>query len=139
VGLRAIDNAGNISALATAAFGIDVTPPVLSVSASPSSLWPPNGNMVPATIFGTITDTLSGVNPTTAAFAVVDEYGTVQPHGPVSLGSGGSYSFTILLQASRNENDLNGRQYTITVSANDYAGNLGSAATIVPVPDDQGH
>jgi hypothetical protein len=95
--------------------------------------------MVPVTIFGTITDSLSGVNPTTAAFAVVDEYGTVQPHGPVSLGSGGSYSFTIMLQASRNENDLNGRQYTITVSANEYAGNLGSAATIVTVPHDQGH
>jgi glycosidase len=139
VGLRAIDNAGNISALATAAFGIDVTPPVVSVSASPSSIWPPNGKMVPVTIFGTITDSLSGVNPATAAFAVVDEYGIVQPHGPVSLGTGGSYSFTIMLQASRNGNDLDGRQYTITVSGRDFAGNLGSAATIVTVPHDQGH
>jgi hypothetical protein len=139
VGLRALDNAGNISALATAAFGIDVTPPVVTVSASPSSLWPPNGQMVSVTVSGTIIDSLSGVNPSTAAFAVVDEYGMVQPSGPVSLGPGGTYSFTVLLQASRNGNDKNGRLYRITVSAKDYAGNPGSAAAIVTVPHDQGH
>jgi hypothetical protein len=139
VGLRAIDNAGNISALATAAFGIDLTPPAVNVAASPSSIWPPNGTMVPVTVSGTITDGLSGVNPSTAAFAVIDEYGTVQPNGPVTLGTGGSYSFSVRLQASRKDTDLNGRQYTITVSASDYAGNAGSAATIVTVPHDQGH
>ncbi len=139
VGLRALDNAGNISALVTAAVNIDLTPPVVSVSASPSSLWPPNGKMVPVTVFGTITDNLSGVDPSTAAFKVVDEYGSVQPSGSVTLGSGGSYSFTISLQASRNGTDKNGRLYTITVSARDLAGNLGSAATTVTVPHDQGN
>ena len=139
VGLRALDNAGNISSLVTAAVNIDLTPPVVSVSANPSSLWPPNGKMVPVTVSGTITDNLSGVDPSTAAFTVVDEYGQIQPSGPVSLGAGGSYSFTVSLQASRNGNDKDGRQYTITVSAEDFAGNLGSAATIVTVPHDQGH
>jgi len=139
VGLRALDNAGNISALATAAVNIDLTPPVVSVSANPSSLWPPNGKMVPVTISGAITDSLSGVDPSTAAFAVVDEYGQVQPSGPVTLGAGGSYSFTISLQASRNGNDKDGRHYTITVSAKDLAGNLGSASKVVTVSHDQGH
>ena len=139
VGLRALDNAGNISALATANFGIDVTPPVVNVSASPSSLWPPNGKTVQVNVSGTITDSLSGVNPSTAAFAVMDEYGSVQPSGPVTLGTGGSYSFKVSLQASRNGNDTDGRQYRINVSANDYAGNLGTAAAIVTVPHDQGH
>ena len=137
MGLRAIDNAGNISALATAAFGIDVTPPVVNVAANPASLRPPNGKMVAVTVSGSISDSLSGVNPGTTAFAVVDEYGSVQPQGPVSLGPGGSYSFKILLQASRNGTDLDGRQYKITVSARDYAGNLGSSATIVTVPHNQ--
>jgi glycosidase len=139
VGLRALDNAGNISRLVTDAFGIDITSPAVSVSASPSSLWPPNGKMVPVTVFGTIMDSLSGVNRSTSAFAVADEYGTVQPSGPVSLGPTGSFSFTVLLQASRNGNDKDGRQYRITVSASDFAGNRGSAATIVTVPHDQGH
>ena len=79
------------------------------------------------------------MNPSTAAFAVIDEYGSVQPQGPVSLGAGGSYSFKILLQASRNDNDQNGRQYKITVSARDYAGNQASSATVVTVPHDQAH
>jgi hypothetical protein len=85
VGLRAIDNAGNISALATSSFGIDVTPPTVNVAANLSSLWPPNGKMVPIIVSGTITDASSGVNPSTAAFVVTDEYGLIQPHGPLTL------------------------------------------------------
>ncbi len=139
VSLRALDNAGNISSLVTLPVNIDLTPPAISVSANPSSLWPPNGRMIPVTVSGTITDNLSGVNPSSAAFAVHDEYGLVQPSGPVTLGSGGSYSFVVSLQASRDGSDQDGRQYTITVSASDLAGNLGSASTIVTVPHDQGH
>jgi glycosidase len=139
VGLRALDNAGNISSMASLAVNIDLTPPAVTVSASPSLLRPPNGRMAPVTVSGTITDNLSGVDPTSAAFAVVDEYGSVQPSGRVSLGPGGSYSFTVSLQASRLDTDKDGRQYTITVSARDLAGNAGSAATTVTVPHDQGH
>jgi len=91
--------------------------------------------MVPVTVFGTITD--SGCTVTTAAYAVKDEYGEVQPSGPITLGSGGSYSFTVLLQASRLGTDLDGRHYTITVRASDNSGNSGSQASGVTVPHDQ--
>jgi len=64
---------------------------------SPATLWPPNGKMVPVTITGTMTDPTSGVNLSTAAYAVTDEYGLVQPSGTVTLGPTGSYSFTIQL------------------------------------------
>jgi hypothetical protein len=137
--LRVLDNAGNISSLVSQPVNIDLTPPAVSVSASPSSIWPPNGKMVPVQVSGTITDNLSGVNPSTAAFAVVDEYGSVHPSGTVTLGPGGSYSFTVSLQASRNGNDRDGRQYMISVSAEDFAGNRGSAATTVSVPHAPGH
>ncbi len=139
VGLRAIDNAGNISSLATANFGIDVTPPVVKVLVNSSTLWPPNGKMVPVVVGGSITDALSGVNPSTASFAVVDEYGQIQPNGPVTLHAGGTFSFTVMLQASRNGDDTDGRHYTINVTAADYAGNTGSASAVVNVPHDQGH
>jgi hypothetical protein len=109
------------------------------VSVNPSTLWPPNGKMVKVTVSGAIRDSLSGVDPSTAAFAVVDEYGSVQPHGPVTLGVGGSYAFTVLLESSRHGNDSDGRHYSITVGANDLAGNPGSAAATVIVPHDQGH
>jgi hypothetical protein len=114
-------------------------PPVVTVSANPTMLWPPNGEMLPVTVSGAITDACSGVNASTAVYSVTDEYGEVQPSGPVTLGAGGSYSFAIPLQASRSGTDKNGRTYTITVSAKDNAGNLGSASTVVTVPHDQGH
>jgi hypothetical protein len=118
---------------------VPTPPPVITVSATPETLWPPNGKMVPVTISGKITDAGSGVDAHTAAYAVADEYGQVQPKGSVTLRPDRSYSFTIQLQASRNGNDKNGRQYIITVSAQDNAGNTGSAATGVTVPHDQGH
>jgi Bacterial Ig-like domain len=130
----ASDKAGN-SASATCRMSIDKSPPALTASASPATLWPPDGKMVPITISGTITDPTSGVS--TATYAVKDEYGSVQPSGSVTLVNG-SYSFTIQLQASRNGNDQDGRQYTITVSVQDKAGNQRSAATGVTVPHDQG-
>ena len=138
VQLRALDNADNISSLVSQSVNIDLTPPKVIVSVSPTTLWPPDGQMVSVTVSGTITDNLSGVNPSTAAFSVADEYGSVQPSGLVSLGAGGSYSFTASLQASRSGTSTSGRHYTIMVSAKDLAGNLGSASTVVTVPHDQG-
>jgi hypothetical protein len=115
------------------------TAPVITLSANPKSLWPPNGKMVSVTISGTITDTGSGCTIKTAAYAVKDEYGEVQPSGPVTPGAGGNYSFTILLQASRLGADIDGRLYTVTVSATNNGGKTGSQAGTVIVPHDQGH
>jgi hypothetical protein len=134
------DNApGSLQSIAISGTGIDTIPPVVTIVANPSILWPPNGKMTEVVISGTVTDTIDGVNASTAAFAVVDELGQVQPSGTVTLGSGGTYSFSISLEASRNGSDKTGRQYTITVSARDNVGNLGSASAVVTVPHDQGH
>ena len=113
------------------------TPPVITVSTTPTALWPPNGRMMPVTVSGAITDT--GCTVTSAAYAVTDEYGQVQPSGVVTLGGGGAYSFTVLLQASRLGNDLDGRHYTITVGASNNAGKTGSQTNAVIVPHDRGH
>jgi hypothetical protein len=144
----AVNNGRGYSATALAQLGFptqlvvggkeDVTPPAITIAATPETLWPPNGKLVPVTIAGTITDAGSGVNPSTAAYVVTDEYRQVQPKGSVALRADGSYAFTIQLQASRNGNDRDGRQYIITVSAQDTVGNTGSAATVVIVPRDQG-
>ena len=115
----------------------DTTPPVITLSATPRILWPPNGRLAPVTLSGTITDTGSGVNASTAEYAVQDEYGEVQPFGKITLNAAGNYSFTILLRAGRRGNDLNGRQYTIRVSAKDNAGNRGVRWTRVTLPHDQ--
>jgi len=115
------------------------TPPVVRLSVVPKSLWPPNGRMVPVTISGTITDAGAGCAVKTATYVVKDEYGEVQPGGPVTLGVGGTYSFTVLLQASRLGTDLDGRLYTLTVTARNTANKTKSQSATVIVPHDQGH
>jgi hypothetical protein len=145
----AINNGRNYSTTEVAQLGFptelvvvgeaeDVTPPVISVSATPQTLWPPNGRMVPVTISGTITDLESGVNASTATYEVKDEYGLIQPSGQITtLDASGRSSCRSQLQASRRGNDRDGRQYTITISAQDNEGNQGSKSTVVIVPHDQ--
>jgi hypothetical protein len=113
------------------------TQPVITVSTSPVALWPPNGNMVPVTVSGTITD--SGCTVTAATYTVIDDYGKVQPSGLVTRTPGGAYSFTVWLEASRLGTDTEGRVYTVAVSASNNASKTGSEASAVIVPHDQGH
>jgi hypothetical protein len=113
---------------------IDLTAPAIAVTASPSVLlWSPNKTMVPVTVTGTVSDA-SGVQ--SASFAVTDEYGLIQPSGPVTV-AGGTFSFVVSLQAYRLGSDANGRFYTITITVVDGKGNTGTGSTIVRVPHDQ--
>jgi hypothetical protein len=117
----------------------DITPPVVTASASPSSLWPPNGRLAAVTLTGTITDTGSGVDASSATFQVADEYGLVQPSGPVDVDADGSYRVQVLLPATRQGWDVDGRTFSLRVSATDKAGNPGSGTALVTVSHDRGH
>ena len=101
-------------------------------------LWPANGKLVPDTISGAVTDLVSGIDPGTVSFVVVDEYGQLQPAGPFALGADGRYSFSVGLEARRLGQDSDGRHYQVIISAADKAGNQTSASTMVTVPHDQG-
>jgi hypothetical protein len=114
--------------------GCDAAPPVITIAATPTILWPPNGRMVPVTISGTITGAGCAVNLRSVTYAVQDEYGDVQPAGPIALSADGSYTFSVTLQASRHGEDRDGRRYTIVVHAESNAGILASASRIVTVP-----
>ena len=113
---------------------IDQTPPVITATATPATLRPPNGKLIPVIVSGTILDSGVGVDPSTATFEVLDEYGLIAPSGPITREHDGSYTFTVALQASRRGSDPEGRHYTIMVSATDTAGNPGSASATVTVP-----
>jgi probable HAF family extracellular repeat protein len=112
----------------------DVTPPWITLFATPKILRPPNGQMVPVTIWGTITDHESGVFARSVEYAVTDDYHRVQPSGHMTLDPTGNYFFTILLQASHDPDDQNGRRYTIRVNARDYAGYRAAKWQAVTVP-----
>ena len=143
-----INNSGQIVGYFTDASGdhgflatpveMDTSPPIITVSASPETLWPPTGQLVAVRVSGTIIDEPDGSGVKTAAYTVKDEYGQVQPSGSFTPEVDGSYAFTIKLQASRNGNDRDGRHYTIEVSATDNAGNSGTESAIVTVPRNWG-
>lgn len=109
--------------------------PTITVSVSPTTIWPPNNKPVTLTLSGTISApvgcTLSG-----ATFSLVDSEGTNNSSGALTL-SGGSFSTTVQVPASRLGANPNGRTYTVTVSASDSAGS-GSASATSTVPHDQG-
>jgi hypothetical protein len=123
----------------TSVNGVQQTPPSVSCGATPTVLWPPNGKSVLVTVSGIITPGTSGLAPGGTAYAVMDEYGQVQPSGGIALATGGAYSFGVSLIAARNGNDQDGRTYTIVVGGKDKIGNIGSCSAVVTVPHDQGH
>jgi hypothetical protein len=125
----AYDNERNSSGQQVTELHIDKTPPTVTLTAEPSILWPSNNTMVEVTINGEAKDKLSGIASVT--FKVIDEYGKVQP---VIRGFGS----TIKLEASRKEDDSDGRTYTITATAEDKAGNIATATATVTVPHDIG-
>ena len=118
--------------------GVPQTPPSVSCTASPNTLWPPNGQPVSVTVSGIITPGTSPLAPNGTNYLVIDEYGQDQPNGNFTLGSGGSYLFQVSLIASRKGNDKDGRTYTIIVNGQDTLGNVGSCSSVVTVPHDQG-
>jgi probable HAF family extracellular repeat protein len=72
VGAFSENIAGSHGFLATP---VDTTPPVLSVSASPATLSPPNGRLVTVPVSGTITDEPDGSGVQASTYQVIDEYG----------------------------------------------------------------
>ena len=72
----------------------------------------------------------SDANLESIVFKVIDKYGKIQP----SLTQ---YNQTIQLEAKRDGNDKDGRQYAIKAIAEDKAGNITEATAQVVVPHDQ--
>ena len=115
-------------------------------SVVPSTLWPPNGRFVPVTVSGSATEfSIVGVahpkqvigqlpGGQKGQFQVVDEYRVIEPSGPMTLVNEANghfnYSFTIDLQASRNDKAIAGRRYYITVELHDSDGWFGQTVAV---------
>jgi hypothetical protein len=126
------DQANNNEQSHSLAINVDAGAPAITAAANPSSAGK-NNKPVNVNISGHVTDPVSGVSPNSTTYSVVDEYGLTQPSGSVSLQTDGSYSFNLSLPATRNGNDKDGHLYTITIRANDRAGNGGLASTTVKI------
>ena len=113
---------------------VDDSAPRVAVAAQRGKIWPPNGKLVPVTFTGTVSDNVSTIG--SVSFAVRDEYRRVQPAGTAAV-TNGRFKIVVKLEASRRGTDKNGRQYMLTVTAADAAGNHASASTSAIVPRDQ--
>ena len=110
----------------------DTTPPVISsVTATPSTLGPPNHKMTPVSISVKVSDNCT--TPTWAVTSVASNEavngtgdGDTEPDWTIAAHS-------VTLRAER-AGTGSGRTYTVTVTAKDAAGNASTGTTTVSVP-----
>jgi hypothetical protein len=127
-----MDQADNTETVRTLGVNIDATGPVITASANPSTA-PKSIKNVTVTISGSVTDSPSGVKPSSTTYSVVDEYDANEPSGNVTVQANGSYSFSLTLPATRKGNDSDGHLYTFTVRSYDQAGNTNTAVTTLRI------
>jgi uncharacterized lipoprotein YddW (UPF0748 family) len=135
---RSTDLANNAETAKSITIKVDTVAPAITLTATPSEIWPPNGRTVTVTINGTGADSVSGL--ASVSYLVTDEYG-LSPSIPTRAFSGNSaqWSDSLGVEARRRGNDRDGRLYTVTATLTDLAGNTTSASTNIVVPHDQGH
>ncbi len=124
---QATDAANNVS---TTSVGIIVQQSGADIVLTPSPviIWPPNHKMVPVTINGVLNVPLSNIK--SLRISLTDDYGEYN-FTNLKLGS------TVLLEAWRNGNDLDGRKYTFTAILTRKNGSKSTATAVVLVPHDK--
>ena len=111
---------------------LDRTPPTLTVSADPSVLWPPSGDLVPVALRVDAFDA-GGVAEVTLHAVTSSEPGAEDDIAGAVIGADDR---SLLLRAERGGAG-DGRVYTIVYRAVDLAGNEATAAVEVTVPHDR--
>lgn len=113
---------------------LDTAPPVLSVSVSPATLWPPNGKLIPITVTLTVKDDYDS-QPEIKLESITANEALVA--SDIVEAKPGTDDRSFSLAAKREGSNKAGRIYTITYSATDASGNKTVASATVTVPHDQ--
>ncbi len=115
----------------------DTTPPEITASVSPDTVWPPNHNYVDVEAIVTTSD-VSGTSVTVTLVSVASS----EPEDAVGMGDGNTVDdiividdFHFKLRAERDGAGV-GRTYTITYAATDASGNGATIQVTVTVPRD---
>jgi hypothetical protein len=108
-------------------------PTVTQLTAAP--VWPPKGNAAPMTFSGRVVDSVHGPSSASGVgsvtYRIIDEYGSYQPSGTLSVTPDGDFSITLPL-AQVKGGDHNGRTYVFELEASDRALNtVKSSLTVV--------
>ncbi len=140
ISLHAQDGDGNLADPVSCTVNVapDVTAPVVGLDAPvPAALTPPDGRTVSVAITGTALDGGTGVAQ--AWLVVDDEYGALDGQFDMTalLGANGAFTTDLDLVATCNVGDADGRDYLISLHAEDAAGNAADpvSCTVSVAPD----
>ena len=111
----------------------DATPPTVTCTPTPSTLWPPNGKLVPVTVAVTVADATSGPAGFTLTTETVSSGSAATDIVGFDLGTSDVAGF---LRAERSGTESK-RPYELTYTAQDVAGNTATCVATVVVPHDQ--
>ena len=132
VTLNATDEAGNTGSDNVTVTVVDTTPPEITVSVAPDSLWPPNHKYVQVEATVTVQD-VCDPSPTIAFVSITSN----EPDN--GIGDGNTVNdivivndYTFEFRAERSGNGV-GRVYTITYQATDASGNSAQASATITV------
>lgn len=112
----------------------DKTPPTLTVTLSPSKLWPPNEKMVPITATITVKD---DYDPQPEIKLVSITANEPLDKDDIKVGKLFTDIRQFQLKAEREGKNKAGRIYTVTYIANDASGNQTEVSATVTVPHDR--
>ncbi|MGZ4829022.1 MAG: PKD domain-containing protein [Candidatus Angelobacter sp.] len=131
-----VTDPSGLSAKATTQVTVrDTTPPVVHLTLTPSSLWPPDHKLVPITANIQVSD-VCDPNPTVTLVSIKSnepDSGT----GDIQGATFGSDDRSFLLRAERLGTGT-GRTYTVSYRVTDLSGNTTIVSGQVRVPHDQG-
>ncbi len=113
---------------------VDVMPPNLSFTLSPTTLWPPNGKLVSIHAAIVVQDDYDPAPEIKLESITANELAD----GDIQNAQIGTDDRDFYLAAKRAGNNMAGRIYTVTYSATDASGNKATASATVTVPHDQG-
>jgi len=142
VTFTATDASGNSSSGTTKVTVVDTTPPTISVTVSPDTLWPANHKMVDITATVTVND-ICDANPQIVLRSITSD----EPDDASGVGDGetkddiqgavpGTSDYRFKLRAER-DGRYDGRVYTITYQVTDASGNSAMTSATVLVPHDR--
>ncbi|MDH3284810.1 MAG: penicillin acylase family protein [Acidobacteriota bacterium] len=142
VSVSCTDDEGDVTVVSCDTDVVDITPPTISVSLDPDTLWPPNHQLVE------ITATVVSSDSCGATTVVLDSVTSDEPDNAAGTGDGntvgdirkdmvGTEDYKFDVRAERDATGA-GRTYTATYTATDGSGNQTSGAATVFVLHDQG-
>jgi len=136
VTLNATDQAGNTGSANVTVKVVDTKPPVISATAVPSTLWPPDHKYVEVKVNVTASDICDASPKITLVSVTSNEPDNGKGDGNTTSDIVIVNNFTFNLRAER-AGTGSGRTYTITYKATDASGNSATASVTVTVPHNQ--